>query len=192
MRATSPESDFCPELFHSFHGRLSLELAESASFSRRFLSQTEDSFPNFSNRKIAFWREGSMGQSFDFFLLPLFHPVTIHEWPGFLSLFNRLQVIECGELTCIHIALTVSLSACWFKPRRVEELTSPSLSLWHITSHNVCTRDPPWYYKKTQFSRQHRSVTHTNLEWYVLTVFSTMSYPNFRLDKNLHPRCRQN
>ena len=35
---------------------------------------------------------------------------------------------------------------------------------------NTCARDPPWCYKNTQYSRQHRSVTHANPEWYVLTV----------------------
>ena len=35
---------------------------------------------------------------------------------------------------------------------------------------NVCARDLPWCYKNTQYSRQHRSVTHANSEWYVLTV----------------------
>ena len=74
------------------------------SFSADFCLKTEDSFPNFSNRKMAFWCKGSMGQSFDFFLLPLFHPVTTPELPGFLSLFNRLLVIECRELTSIHIS----------------------------------------------------------------------------------------
>ena len=33
---------------------------------------------------------------------------------------------------------------------------------------NACARDPPWCYKNIQFSRQHRSVTHANPEWYVL------------------------
>ena len=33
---------------------------------------------------------------------------------------------------------------------------------------NANARDPPWCYKNTQCSRQHRSVTHANLEWYVL------------------------
>ena len=37
---------------------------------------------------------------------------------------------------------------------------------------NACARDPPWCYKNTIFSRHHRSVTHTNPEWYVLIVFS--------------------
>ena len=35
---------------------------------------------------------------------------------------------------------------------------------------SACARDPPWCYKNTQYSRQHRSVTHANPEWYVLTV----------------------
>ena len=35
---------------------------------------------------------------------------------------------------------------------------------------NACVRDPPWCYKNTQYSRQHRSITHANLEWYVPTV----------------------
>ena len=35
---------------------------------------------------------------------------------------------------------------------------------------NACTQDPPWCHKNTQYSRQHRSVTHANPEWYVLTV----------------------
>ena len=35
---------------------------------------------------------------------------------------------------------------------------------------NTCARDPPWCYKNTQYSRQHWSVTHANLEWYILTV----------------------
>ena len=58
---------------------------------------------------------------------------------------------------------------------------------------NACARDPPWCYKNTQFSRQDRWVTHTNPEWYVLTVFSaapcsfdlqtTVSCYNFKLDK---------
>ena len=34
----------------------------------------------------------------------------------------------------------------------------------------VNERDLPWCYKNTQYSRQHRSVTHANPEWYVLTV----------------------
>ena len=46
-----------------------------------------------ANEKDGVW---SIGQSFGFFLLPPFHPVTIIEWPGFPSLFNQLQVIECG------------------------------------------------------------------------------------------------
>ena len=60
---------------------------------------------------------------------------------------------------------------------------------------NACVRDPPWCNKITQFSRQPRSVTHTNPEWCVLTVFSTVpcsfdlqttvSYYNFKFDKNL-------
>ena len=60
---------------------------------------------------------------------------------------------------------------------------------------NGCARGPPWCYKNTHFPRQHWSVTHTNPEWYVLTVFSaapcsfdlqaTVSYYNFKLDKNL-------
>ena len=33
---------------------------------------------------------------------------------------------------------------------------------------NVRAQDPPWCYKNIQFSRQHRSVTHANLEWYIL------------------------
>ena len=32
----------------------------------------------------------------------------------------------------------------------------------------ACTRDPPWCYKNTKFSRQHRSITHANPECYVL------------------------
>ena len=44
-------------------------------------------FQIFSNeKKNVVW---SMGQSFGFFLLPQFHPVTIIEWPGFLSLSNQ-------------------------------------------------------------------------------------------------------
>ena len=60
---------------------------------------------------------------------------------------------------------------------------------------NACARDPPWCYKNIQFSRQQRSVTHSNPEWYVLTVFSaapcsfdlqtTVSCYNFKLDKDL-------
>ena len=60
---------------------------------------------------------------------------------------------------------------------------------------NACAQDPPWCYKNTQFSRQHRSITHANPEWYVLTVFSaapcsfdlqtTVSSYNFKLDKDL-------
>ena len=60
---------------------------------------------------------------------------------------------------------------------------------------NACAWDPPWCYKNTQFSRQYRSVTHTNPEWYVLTVSSaapcsfdlqtTVSYYNFKLEKIL-------
>ena len=60
---------------------------------------------------------------------------------------------------------------------------------------NACARDPPWCYKNIQFSRQHRSVTHANPEWYVVTVFSaatcsfdlqtTVSCYNFKLDKDL-------
>ena len=59
---------------------------------------------------------------------------------------------------------------------------------------NTCARDPSWCYKNTQCSRQHRSVTHANPEWYVLTVFSaapysfdlqtTVSCYNFKLDKD--------
>ena len=49
--------------------------------------------------KWHFGAMGSMGQSFDFFLLLLFHPVTTPKCLGFLPLFNRLQVIECGELS---------------------------------------------------------------------------------------------
>ena len=33
---------------------------------------------------------------------------------------------------------------------------------------NAWVRDPPWCYKNTQFSTQHRSVTHANPEWNVL------------------------
>ena len=60
---------------------------------------------------------------------------------------------------------------------------------------NTCARDPPWCYKNTQFSRQHRSVIHANPEWYVLTVSSaapcsfdlqtTVSCYNLKLDKDL-------
>ena len=35
---------------------------------------------------------------------------------------------------------------------------------------NACARDHLDAIKHTQYSRQHRSVTHANLEWYVLTV----------------------
>ena len=35
---------------------------------------------------------------------------------------------------------------------------------------NACARGPPWCYKNIQYSRQRRSVTHANPEWYVLTV----------------------
>ena len=35
---------------------------------------------------------------------------------------------------------------------------------------NACPRDPPWCYKNAQYSRKHRTVTHTNPEWYVLIV----------------------
>ena len=67
---------------------------------------------------------------------------------------------------------------------------------------NACARDLPWCYINTQFSRLHRSVTHANPEWYVLTVFSaapssfdlqtTVSCYNFKLDKDLFPHCHQN
>ena len=50
-------------------------------------------FQTSTNEKDGVW---TMGQSFGFFLLPPFHPVTIIEWPAFTSLSNRLQVMECG------------------------------------------------------------------------------------------------
>ena len=36
-----------------------------------------------------------------FSLLPALDPVVMPEWPGFHSFFNRLQVMECKELTFI-------------------------------------------------------------------------------------------
>ena len=62
---------------------------------------------------------------------------------------------------------------------------------------NACAWDQPWCNKNTQYSRQHRSITHANPEWYVLTVFSaapclfdlqtTVSCYNFKLDRDLVP-----
>ena len=124
--------DFCPKiLFYSFYRRLFPELAKLACFSHQCLPRTKDSFcrrwtsrglaanrrlyPPTSvlklkiyfqislTKKCHFGAKVSMDKLFDFFLLPTFHPVTIFEWPGFFSLFNRLQVIEYEKLTIVHI-----------------------------------------------------------------------------------------
>ena len=66
---------------------------------------------------------------------------------------------------------------------------------------NACVQDHPRCYKNTPFSRQHRSITHANPMWYVLTVFSaapcsfdlqtTVSCYNFKLDKDpIHAAAR--
>ena len=39
-----------------------------------------------------------------------------------------------------------------------------------LSKVNTWARDSRWCYKNTQYSRQHRSVTDTNPEWYVATV----------------------
>ena len=99
-------ADFYPKiLFYSFYGRLFPELAKLASLSQAIVCpELNFLFQISSNEKDGILAKRSTGQSFGFFPLPPFHAVMIFEWPGFLSLFNRLQVIECEELTFVRIS----------------------------------------------------------------------------------------
>ena len=60
------------------------------SLSTDFCPQTKDSFPNFLWRKGIILALKGLANHFAFFLLPLFPPVMLLEWPAFPSLSNRL------------------------------------------------------------------------------------------------------
>ena len=77
-------------------------------------------------KKMAFWPNRLLANHLPFSFPHYSNQVRMPEWPGFVTLFNRLQVLECKELT--FLLLTVKLSACWFKHRGLGEFTSLSLS----------------------------------------------------------------
>ena len=119
-------SKLCSTLFTGDFPRSWLR---SACFSRRLISQTEDSFPYFSNGKWHFgakdlWANHS---TFPTSTIPSGHDTRVTRIPFFFqqTTCHRVRVADLLSYTI----LTVSLSACWFKYRSVRELTSPSLSL---------------------------------------------------------------
>ena len=96
-------ANVCPELKICFTGEGPPGVWAVNRRLRRLLSSNWRFFFQISlTEKWHFGAKGSMNQSFDFFLLQLLNPVMIPEWPGFLSLINRLRVIECEELTFVH------------------------------------------------------------------------------------------
>ena len=118
-------SKLCSTLFTGDFPRGQLR---SACFSCWLLSQTEDSFPDFSNGK---WHFGAKGlwanqSTFPSPTIPSGHATQVTRIPFFVqqTTGHRVQVADLLSYTI----LTVSLSACWSKYRRVRELTSPSFS----------------------------------------------------------------
>ena len=120
---------FCSTLFY---GRLSPELAELASLSLscQCLSRTKLSFPNFLKRKR--WHFGLRVYGPIIWLFPSTIIESGHDtrvtWIPFFAqqaTGHRVRGIDFRS----YLLLTVNLSACWFRHRRVGESTSPSPSL---------------------------------------------------------------
>ena len=142
-----------------FYGRVtSAESAESASFESWVLSRTkdsfcgrgtswclavnrrlspptsvpktEDSFPNFSNEENGILAKRVNGPIIWLFPSPSIssgHDTRVTWIPFFVqqTAGNRVREVDFYS----YLLLTASLSACWFRHRRVGESTSPSLSL---------------------------------------------------------------
>ena len=121
-------------------------------------------------------------------------PYFYRKWCNFLvkRIFWKKR-IKIGSPTNAHADVTkINKLKMVFRTNRRSLKYAPK----EFSKVNACARDPPWCYKNTQYSRQHRSVTHANPEWYVLTcsfdLQTTVSCYNFKLDKDLNSRWSQN
>ena len=130
-------ADFCPELKIILRARDLPEFGfKPAFFSADFCPQTEDSFPNFSNKKNGILALRVYGPIIWLFPCPTIesgHDTRVTWIPLFAQWLHRVRGIDYRS----YLLLTVSLCACWFKHRRVGESTSPFLSLQHTTSQYV-------------------------------------------------------
>ena len=119
-------SKLCSILFKGDFPRSRLRLA---CFSRWLLSQTEDSFPSFCNGKWHFGPKGLWANHLTFPspTNPSGHATQVTWIPFFVqqTTGHRVQVADL----LLYTIFKVRLRACWFKYRRVRELTSPSFSL---------------------------------------------------------------
>ena len=131
LRSASFSADFCPKtLFDSFYRRLSPESAENQHvFLRWLLPQNWRFFSKFIKRKngiLALRAYGSIIWLFPSPTIPSGHETRVTWIPFFVQQIagHRMRGADLHS----YIILTVSLSACWFKYRRVRELSSLSLS----------------------------------------------------------------
>ena len=133
-------ADFCPKtLLYSFYGRLSSELAVNWCLS------LPTSVPKL---KILFqislmkrWHFSAKGLWTNHLTFSFYHYFIQSWYSSDLDSFlcpTDYRSWSAGSFD-LHspTVLVVSLSACWFKHRRVGELTSPSLSVaYHVTLKN--------------------------------------------------------
>ena len=127
---------FLRETFHGVGCKL-------ASFSCRLLSQTKESFPNFSNRKWHFGAKGLWANHLTF----SFSHYSIWSWyssdlDSFLCPTDYRSWSVCSFDLHSPTVLAVSLSACWIKHRRVGELTS---RFSHSVAYYVTVERQPLY-----------------------------------------------
>ena len=132
LRSGSFSADFCPKtLFYSFYGRLSSESAENQHiFLCWLLSWNKRLFSKLLWRKngiLALRVYGPIIKLFSSPTIPSGHNIWVAWIPFFVqqTAGHRVRGADFHS----YIILMVSLSACWFKHRRVGELTSPFLSL---------------------------------------------------------------